>query len=270
MSLNIGILESSRSADAAPFTFLLDLHPGARTAISFRKLRSTYTGNCIQVRRSSDNTTLNIGFVNNVLDVATLTTFVGANNGFISIWYDQGTLGNNFIQNTLANQPQIIIAGVLQLVNGKPAAYCNSTVSNITVTTSLSGVTNTFDVMKTADTNFILYHAGANSNELISVGTQSSTGTLINSGATVTSYYKNNVLQTPPTNRGQVYTLISTNAQILLSYVASLTNWGSVSLSGYGSGFQLECFKQEFIIYFSQTPNISAINTNINSFYTIY
>jgi len=83
-------------------------------AYSLRKLRSAYAGNAIQVRRSNDNATSNIGFTaNGSLDTTALTTFVGANSAYVSIWYDQSGNGRNATQATAANQPQIVDAGTL-------------------------------------------------------------------------------------------------------------------------------------------------------------
>jgi hypothetical protein len=250
---------------------LLDLFPGARTAVSLRKLRSAYNGNCIRVRRSSDSATLDIGFVNNILDISTLTTFVGSGSGFISIWYDQSGNGLNFIQNTSANQPAIIISGVLQTVNGKPAVNIDTSSKNLQVNFPapyVRKITNTFDVTRTSDTNFVLYHGGSSSFAFVAASTQGSTNTLVN-GDAVSQIYKNNVLQTLPLTRGASYNIISTNTQILLSYVMSLGGWNILSFSGY-SGFEFVGFKQEFIMYEQQTSNISAINSNINNFYSIY
>ena len=103
MSLNLGIIASSRQ-QAAPL--LLDVYPGAVAAYSLRKLRAGYTGNCIRVSSTGSGTpTLDIGFVNNVLDVATLQTFIGANTGIITIWYDQSGNGNNAVEYTLIQLP---------------------------------------------------------------------------------------------------------------------------------------------------------------------
>lgn len=76
---------------------LLDgLSTSAVFAHSTRKLRSVYAGAAFQVKRSSDNATQDIGFDGNGdLDVAALATFIGANTGTISIWYDQTGNGNN-------------------------------------------------------------------------------------------------------------------------------------------------------------------------------
>lgn len=59
---------------------LLDTYPNATVAYSLRKLRNTYSGSAIQVRRVFDGTTQDIGFnyINN-LDTATLNSFVGNN-----------------------------------------------------------------------------------------------------------------------------------------------------------------------------------------------
>lgn len=117
-------LESKPNYITVNFPYLLDIYPNAAAAYSLRKLRSAYTGDCIRVRRSSDNTELNIGFVNNFLDTATLTSFVGAGSGFVTRFFDQS--GNNriAIQTSAFNQPRIINAGVLYTENGKAAINC--------------------------------------------------------------------------------------------------------------------------------------------------
>ena len=92
--------------------YLLDVYTGAQAAYSLRKLRSNYTGNCIQVRRSSDNATQNIGFVTNLVDTAAISAFVGPTaSGFVTRWYDQSGNGVDLIQNTAAKQAGIYAAG---------------------------------------------------------------------------------------------------------------------------------------------------------------
>jgi hypothetical protein len=106
---------------------LLDLFPNASAAYSLRKLRTAYTGNCIEVRRSSDNATQNIGFVNNVLDTASLLSFVGAGDGFVRTWYDQSGSARNATQTTNANQPRIVNSGVLDSQNTKGSLFFDGT-----------------------------------------------------------------------------------------------------------------------------------------------
>jgi hypothetical protein len=103
------------------FAFLLDEFPNAAAAYSLRKLRSAYTGNCIEVRRSSDNALQNIGFVNNRLDTASLLSFVGVGDGFVRTWYDQSGNTRNAVETTNDNQPRIVNSGVLEVKNSKPS-----------------------------------------------------------------------------------------------------------------------------------------------------
>jgi hypothetical protein len=56
----VGIRVTSGSSPAP--SYLLDTYSGAAVAYSLRKLSSTYNGSAIRVRRSSDNTEMNIGF----------------------------------------------------------------------------------------------------------------------------------------------------------------------------------------------------------------
>ncbi|HAN38696.1 MAG TPA: hypothetical protein DCQ29_07310, partial [Chitinophagaceae bacterium] len=94
------------------------------SAYSLRKLSSSYSGNAVQVRRSSDNTTQDIGFtVSGNLDTTTLKTFVGSGNGFITIWYDQSGNGRNLTVTSASNQPSIINAGVIYRRSEQPAVY---------------------------------------------------------------------------------------------------------------------------------------------------
>ena len=101
----------------------------ASFAFSFRKLSTTYTGYAFQVCRSNDNSTQDIGFSGGDLDTAALKIFVGANTGYVRIWYDQSGNGNNLTQTTLSSQPRIVNAGVIDRENGKPFVRFFGTVS---------------------------------------------------------------------------------------------------------------------------------------------
>lgn len=107
--------------------FLLDDFPNASGAYSLRKLRNDYTGPAIRVRRSNDSSEQDIGFINNELDTTSLLTFIGSNSGFITIWYDQSGNGRNITQSTSANQPRIVLSGVLDTQNGKPTLIFDGT-----------------------------------------------------------------------------------------------------------------------------------------------
>jgi hypothetical protein len=60
---------------STPNPSLLNLYGGAAAAYSLRQLDYTYTGAAVNVRRDSDQTTKDIGFVNGELDTASLEAF---------------------------------------------------------------------------------------------------------------------------------------------------------------------------------------------------
>lgn len=106
----------------------------ASAAYSTRKLRTAYSGSAIRVRRSSDNTEQDIGFSGNELDTSALTTFVGANDGFVVTWYDQSGNARDVTQATTANQPQIVASGSVIVENTKPAIRFNGSSHHLTRT----------------------------------------------------------------------------------------------------------------------------------------
>lgn len=96
----------------------------ASPAYSLRLLSSTYAGNAIAVRRSSDNATQNIGFTpNGDLDTTSLKTFVGAHDGYVTKWYDQSGYEIDAVQTMAASQPYIVKAGIVERINQRPAVY---------------------------------------------------------------------------------------------------------------------------------------------------
>ena len=124
----ISSLAASSSSGALSFVIsyeevsnrLLDIYAGSQAAYSLRLLRAGYTGAAVQVRRSSDNTTQDIGFSGVDLDTSALTTFCGAGDGFVARFYDQAG-SNDLIQNSTSAQPQIVNGGSVITENGKPA-----------------------------------------------------------------------------------------------------------------------------------------------------
>lgn len=80
---------------------------------SLIKQRSSYSGACLRVLRSSDSTEQDIGFDSvGYLDSTALLTFVGAGDGFVTKFYDQSGGGNDFVQAAAGTQPAIVSSGV--------------------------------------------------------------------------------------------------------------------------------------------------------------
>jgi hypothetical protein len=94
-----------RSAVAPATSYLLDTYSGAAAAYSLRKLRTAYTGNAIRVRRSSDNTSQDIGFdANGELDTASMLSFVGSNNQALYSEEFDNANWNKYITTVTSNQ----------------------------------------------------------------------------------------------------------------------------------------------------------------------
>lgn len=83
-------------------------------ACSLNRLLTSYTGSLVRVRRSSDSTEQDIGYVNGGynLDTVSLLAFCGAGDGFISKWYDQSGAANDIPQTTTTKQTKIVASGV--------------------------------------------------------------------------------------------------------------------------------------------------------------
>lgn len=108
----------TQSAEATPL--LLDTYTGA-VGFSLRKIRTAYTGDCIRVRRASDDAEQDIGFSGNDLDTAAIETFCSGTTGFVTTWYDQ-VGSNDAVEATTSRQAIIYESGAV-VVNehGLPA-----------------------------------------------------------------------------------------------------------------------------------------------------
>jgi hypothetical protein len=123
--------------------FLLDKLSGtANAAFSLRRLKASYTGYCIQVIRSSDSTSANIGFTTTgLLDTTTLGTFCYSTTCSVTTWYDQSGNGYNAVTSYAPQMPTIVYLGQ----NAQPYLnfFTNATVFpqlEITASTTFSSV----------------------------------------------------------------------------------------------------------------------------------
>jgi len=280
-------------SSAAPL--LLDAYPEAAAAYSLRKLSSTYNGSAIRVRRSSDNAETDIGFVNNQLDTATLLTFCGAGNGFVTTWYDQSGNAINIVQVTNSYQLPIVVSGVIYTTNTKPSMFLNGSGGFCKLdfpTGFLNGVTNlslqmVINIDNGASDNIGLFGSGTGYNtgiEILSLsgfGNRTAlrlNGTLRNANSdaayqlwndnsqTLTEIYGNTTDTSAYKNNASV-TLTNTTAMPTLNFN------GRYDLGSYGGalGSKNNGYIQEFIIYTSnQVSNRTGISSNINSYYSIY
>lgn len=277
---------------------ILDNIPNSACAYSLRKLRTAYTGDAVQVRRTSDNTTQNIGFVNNQLDTTSLNTFCSGTNGFITTWYDQSGNGNDTSQNTSSLQPKIYdsVTGVV-LSSGKPALDFKGDFLKAPDSASLSvtdGSGNDYHIniftVKNATTGTVIAKDDGNPNREFFLGyfanelrffikqaggnTQISkdnkstnqlipliTSAFYDGSKSVNGFtmYDNGSLQTLGDSIGSTISGMSnTNANL---YIGTYVN-------GVNTYFG---FMSEIIMFMNdQNTNKTTIEDNMNGFYTIY
>jgi len=278
MSIKLGLLASSQQ-QASPL--LLDIYPGAAAAYSLRKLRTAYTGAAIRVRRSSDNAEIDIGFVANMLDVTTLTTFCGVGNGFVTTWYDQsGNIKNALTSNT-SLQPYIVNFGAVVTRNSKPTllnqGYNYLTASNgsgqgngILYNWAFSVWSN--DALNAA--NCIAYEVGQNG-AFCSGGTFGNIAFGIQDGSgndLYSTYEPVQVQLSLGTAKSSTIPQLFINGALVLTGTTGfqssfMTIYGGTLNSGQGMN---GCIPELVFYNTDQTANRVGIETNINSFYTIY
>jgi hypothetical protein len=269
---------------------LLDDYPNAAAAYSLRKLDKDYTGSAIRVRRSNDNSEQDIGFTSGGdLDTASLKTFVGANSGFVTTWYNQadsaGIFGTkNATNSTAAQQPRIVNAGTVDRENGKVSLsfdglsqYLESNTRFLTGATAVSfysacnfqsvntafetlfaqsdgvDVPNRFEIRRNSTGNNAQYLV----NNIANNGTQNITNRHIllslNSGGTSMSAHINNTLD-----------VSSTGSSISINSYPTRIGFRNNTLHFGGK-------IQEIIVYRSdQSSNRTGIQNNINTYYSIY
>jgi hypothetical protein len=255
------------------YAYLLDDYSGAAAAYSLRLLRSAYTGHAIRVRRASDNTEQDIGFVSNELDTSALTTFCSGTNGFVKTWYDQSGNGRDVTQSTAGSQPQIVISGSVILENGKPTIdHAGATTLNIASNLNLQKTYSLYGVVKfdsygreifgsgPTPYNYGIYQDASNNFHSASGAFGSSNG-VFGLNFALLSVYRNNTVSISQykntTILGSIFDL-NTNNDFLFR-----------SLSGeQASAYNLNGKLSEAIIYDTyQFSNQSGLEGNIKTYY---
>jgi len=259
---------------------VLDKNPNASCAFSLRKLSSTYNGKCINVRRSSDNSSMDIGFVNNVLDTVSMINFVGSGSGYVAKWYDQSGNNYNVSQTTATYQPTIILSGSLETINtfgGKKipkikfGLNANVSLNNSGALYSNTGTTRFISTVVNID-SFASYNCiwgGANGNITFSLNCQP-TGVL---------YYYNpssNYTLSPAYSSNTIFhsTAIDTNITVnngLCNGAFPAPNGLTALFLSNTSAYPFIGGYYEFIVWGKElSGSTTQINKDINNYYGIY
>jgi hypothetical protein len=254
------------------------------------------------VRRSSDNAEQDIGFVNNVLDTSSLTTFCGGTNGFVTTWYDQSGNVRDIIQTTAANQPQIVSSGSVILENAKPCLKFDGSNDTIRMTGTMPLIERSFSFVgkqntSQQDAGIISFRPIGGSNDFRSPDTFvfSTTNSSVSpqraytiEGSTSGSYslQKNGTgtdilqyglyMETKTSGEGKLYqngtlqvtdtTFTEFNSENTQAFNLGARNFTNATIQNYFNG-QF----QEFVYWsVNNISNRTGIESNINTYYAIY
>ena len=264
-----------------PTGILLVDYPGAAAAYSLRNLIDTTTS-VVRVRRSNDNTEQDFSAAE--ITDGTLTTFTGANDGFVTTWYDQSGNNKHAVQATASEQPKIVDNGVVILENGKSGIVWSG--DKRLLITSLN-VQNSkrftqISVFKTSNkpneldwilsgynsNNFgIAFQNNINESRFLFDGSWRNASGMITE---VNTQYLRSIYRTSDTS-ANVYN----NENSYLSNVIGDTSYNNIPIAIGNHLYQdespLDFIIQEIIIYpTDQSTNRTGIETNINTEYTIY
>jgi hypothetical protein len=262
------------------FVGLLDTYPNAAAAYSVRKLRTAYTGSAIKVRRSSDNTEMDIGFSGANLDTSALTSFCSGTNGFVTTWYDQSGNGYNATQTTALNQPKIVSAGSVLTKYGKPNIVLTANFLNLPSSLILNDEFTMSMVMNSSatggvDTGFINYNSSPVDDPELRIGIGDLIADYYNGGYALNFtdiqsivgglyFYERLTGYTSTIYRNNSFIASGTRSGVLASGVTKFTIGEFLNTTRNGN-------ISEFVIYATdQSANRSGINTNINTYYAIY
>jgi len=245
------------TATLVGYTGLLDTYSGAAAAYSLRLLDTSYTGNAIKVRRSSDNAEQDIAFVNNELDTASLETFAGSGDAFVTTWYDQSGSGNDATQTTASAQPKIVS-------NGTSLGFLETTQGGSTqLATSQNVYLNGTDysVFFTAQ-NFGGEVFGSAGSGFFAVALSGNTSTNTNSYSNP-SYYKNG--SAIGLTWGDMYNATTSFSQI--SALVTRTSGDTTFRIGFSTGTFNHGNYKEYIIYPNQSVSRTGVEDNIITHY---
>lgn len=267
-------IDSYRFGAAPAATLLLDDYPNAAGAYSLRKLRTAYTGNCIQVRRLSDGTTSNVAFSGNYLDTAALKTFCASTDCFVRTWYDQSTNARDAVMTVDANQPQIVASGVIFRSAGHPALDFDGSNDHLTIASAYTTTTTQTDIAvmnRTTSTQGV----SVGGTLTISAGIRSdnrayfrnSTGAVAQSVVVSESGF--NLVSTFYTSPNVNYYINATNSYSI-SYTFT-TAGSTINALGRFGGIYNAADLYEIITWATdRSSDRTAIESEIDNFYNIY
>jgi hypothetical protein len=263
---------------------LLDQFPNAAVAFSVKKIRNAYSGNCMKVRRASDNTTLDIGFSGDDLDTSSLQTFCAGTDGFVETWYNQSGTSAVATQTVLANQPKIVTSGSVILKDGIPAISSDGVDDFMNVLNGESFFVTEYSFfsafaykVKAAEQRIFSYINTSNASFFIFRKTGGNLQNFALGAGGVDVLNSQDLQRLIVSKTGKKYDSIKIKTDTSSIFVRSIANWQATSggylfklFSARNGGLHAETLSQQFVFYDAdQTSNIQAIEDNIKTTFNI-
>jgi hypothetical protein len=256
---------------------LLDTYTGAAAAYSLRWLNTDYTGPAIRVRRASDNAEQDIGFdANGDLDTTALATFCSGTDGFVKTWYDQAG-SNDATQTTTGSQPKVYDSstGVSVNSNGNASLYFDGTDKFENITSAISTVHSSFVVAEGRQEAKQVYGFGGGTAFLkfeFAIWNDKLTAAFIGDGGAFTAHKTTAPKDSLTHLFSQFYDAVDYEIYLDNTLDTSVsetkTSTGALSIGARITG---EMYLSELVLYSSdQSSNRTGIESNINTYYSIY
>jgi len=273
----------SAAAPAPPaFEFLLGIQSAFVAYSTSRRLNSSYTGSAFRVRKNSDGTQQDIGFVDNIVDTASLATFLAGTDGGIVTWYDQSGNGAD-LGGAGGNFPQVKTTNLITQA-GYQAVTTNGASEYFARTTAFTS-NKVNEIMCVGSVTARPLNNGlwwCNPDNGYSFGTYE-TGTNAVSGVASSGAR----LGQQTITFGQAYLIDmfnnvdgGTNASFInisgtqTDYTTTNSTWSATSFNKinlgrgpFGPSFYEQTKMNEWVMFGDATSNRTALKANINSFY---
>ena len=258
-----------------PTSGLLSTYTGAAAAYSVRQLANT-AALSMRVRRDNDDAEQDFGFdANGDLDTAAIATFVGSgNNGYVSKWYDQSGNGNDAAQSTNGSQPQIYNGSAVITENGKPAVdFANdqldttiSLTSNQTIATVVTSHLVGIETLFSSAGGVGMGRSGSNA-----FYQSSTSGDADNwyGSYTTDNQELHFVFRDGTTAANSFGRINQTEAALNINGTGDISGTFKIGQLQF-SGYSWDGFVQELIFWDNQSSNKTAIETDINNYFSIY
>jgi len=235
-----------------------------------------YAGALVKIRRSSDNAEKDfypdgsdeLSLTSEDGAGTSLTTWIGANSGYVTTFYDQSGNARHGVQTTASAQPRIVNAGALETLNGKAAIYFDG-VDDGMEWSAFGGLAyvDIYTVMGLPDNPYILFTDGSKYAYIA----QSGSGTTSVENSWLSKPLLTNGVPRQWINRGEVYDAFAIATQIQFYAKGAVTSaWSNFRMLNH-AGWYGEGYIQQMAVFNANSEAVTDIITaSVNSNFNVY